>query len=354
MNSTFIVALGTLCAWLGLGATQAHAQSSVTLYGRAVAGVDYQTNIADPAGSGTSSSLWRHAGNQWGTSMFGFKGSEDLGGGLTSLFLLESGFDLGNGKTNGSALFNRRSYVGLQDSWGKLVVGKNLSISNDVWYLDPTGQQFIGTATLVRGRSWQGNDNVIEYTTPSLGGLSATLQTGLGERTDGFARSRKDGVSVAYVAPTFELRAIYDVARDSNGKYSELFSNSKELTLGGTATVLDKLKLFGGYQRLSAPDAALAAPSKADHYWLGANYLVTPSLTLIGSIFRINQNKNAGSANLFMMGANYSLSKRTLLYASLGKVQNSRNTNFSVEATNNNPPAGEGQMGTYVGISHSF
>jgi len=345
------VLASALCATLGLCATGAQAQSNVMLYGRAVAGVDYQNNIADASGNGNSN-LLRHAGNQWGTSLLGFKGSEDLGGGLSALFVLEGGFDLGNG-SNGGKLFNRRSYVGLQNSWGEVVAGKNLSISNYIYYLDPTGQQFIGTATLVRGRSWQGNDNIIEYTTPSWGGFSAKVQTGLGEQVAGFTKLRKDGISLAYTVPSFELRAIYDVARDQNGKYSDLFLTSKELTLGGTAT-FDALKLFAGYQRLAAPDAALAKPTKANHSWVGANYQIAPLLTLIGSVFRVTQNQNAGSANLYMLGTNYALSKRTLLYASVGKVYNSATANFSVEATNNNPISGGQQSGIYFGVSHSF
>jgi predicted porin len=353
MKFRSIATASATCACLCIGAMGAQAQSSVTFYGRAVAGVDYQNNIADASGKG-GGTLLRHAGNQWGTSMLGFKGVEDLGGGMSALFVLEGGFDLPAAKSNGpNLLLNRRAYVGLQDYWGKLVLGKNLAISNDVWFLDPTGQQFIGSATLVRGRNWQGNDNGIEYTTPSWGGFSATVQTGLGEQIDGFTKLRKDGVSLVYTAPSFEVRAIYDVARDQNGKYSDLFNTSKELTVGGTAT-FDKLKMFAGYQRLAAPDAPLAAPSKANHYWVGANYQVTPWLTLIGSMFRVTQNRNAGSANLYMLGANYALSKRTLLYASVGKVYNSATANFSVEATNNNPPVGGRQSGTYFGMSHSF
>jgi hypothetical protein len=75
------------------------------------------------------------------------------------------------GVTNGSALFNRRAYVGFSGSVGSLKLGKNLFISNDVWFLGPAGQQFMGTATLVRGRNWLGADNVIEYQTPIWSGF---------------------------------------------------------------------------------------------------------------------------------------------------------------------------------------
>lgn len=353
MKFRFSAATGALCAGLCIASTGAQAQSSVTLYGRAVAGVDYQNNIAGPSGKG-GGTLWRAAGNQWGTSMLGVKGSEDMGGGLTTLFVLEGGFDLPKGKPNGAdMLTNRRAYVGLQDYWGKLVLGKNLSLSNDIWFIDPTGQQFISTATLVRGRNWQGNDNGIEYTTPTWGGFSGTVQTGMGEQIDGFTKLRKDAISLVYAGSSYEVRAIYDVARDKNGKYTDLWSSSKEFTLGGTAT-FDKLKLFAGYQRLSAPDAPIDAPSKANHYWVGANYQLTPWLSIIGSAFHVKTNRDAGSASLYMLGANYTLSKRTLLYASVGKVYNSANANFSVEATNNNPPFGGRQTGTYYGMVHNF
>jgi predicted porin len=347
-------------ALLGLaGAVQA--QSAVTVYGRVDAGVDYQSNVA--LAGGGSGSLWRASGNQWGTSMIGFKGTEDLGSGLNAFFLLESGFDATKGATNGTALFNRRSYVGLSGSAGSLKFGKNLFIDNDVWFLDPTGQQFIGTATLVRGRNWQGADNVIEYQTPTWGGFNATFQTALGEQAGSIKNKRKDGVSLVYQNQGLELRAIYDLIRDSNGKYGSglnadgtrntVFDTSKELILGGTYTI-DKLKLFLGYENLRAPDVAPGSPDKVNHYWLGANYQVTPALTLIGSVFRVNVNNGGGNANLFMAGANYSLSKRTLLYVGAGTVRNSSTANFSVEATNNNPLPGQNQNGAYAGISHSF
>ncbi len=338
-------------AILGLSCATTHAQTNVTVYGRVDAGIDYQSNVATTGGN--SGSLWRAAGNQWGTSMIGFKGTEDLGAGLGAFFLLESGFDATNGTTNGSALFNRRSYVGLSGSAGSVKLGKNLFIDNDIWFLDPTGQQFVGTATLVNGRNWQGANNVIEYQTPTWGGFNATVQTSLGEQAGSVTNSRKDGVSLVYSNPTLELRAIYDVVRDANGHYVSVYDTSKELILGGTLTI-DKLKLFAGYENLRAPDAAAGATDQVHHYWLGANYQLSPALTLIGAALRVNANHGGGNANLFMAGANYSLSKRTLLYVGMGTVRNGNNANFSVEATNNSPLPGQNQNGAYAGISHSF
>jgi predicted porin len=339
-----LVASGALCG-------QAVAETSMSIYGRIVGGIDYQSNVAKA--DGTAGSLWRGAGNQWGTGMFGFKGTEELGGGLKALFLLESGFSTPQGATNSAALFNRRAYVGFSGSAGNLKLGKNLFISNDVWFLDPTGQQFMGTATLVRGRNWPGADNVIEYQTPTWSGFNAIVQTGLGEQPGSFSNLRKDGISLLYSKAGLELRGIYTQVRDAAGRYTSIFETSKEWILGGAYT-LDRLKLFAAYERLSAPDAAAGAPDRANHYWIGANYNVTPALVVIGAGFHINANNGGGHANLFMLGTNYSLSKRTLLYVAVGNVRNGATANFSVEATNNNPLPGQNQTGAYLGVAHTF
>jgi predicted porin len=198
------------------------------LYGSLDAGIAYDNNSGGHP-------RWAFNQGNMQPDRWGLRGSEDLGGGLKGIFKIESGFGATKGRTNGDALFNRRAYVGLQDNaWGTLTLGKNQPIADALWALDPTGQQFIGSATLVRGRNWQGNNNMVMYETPKWGGFSAQVLTSLGEQAGSFSKLRKDAVALTYTAPSFELRAIYDVARDGNGKYSDIFNTSKELTLGGT------------------------------------------------------------------------------------------------------------------------
>jgi predicted porin len=349
LTAAVALMIGTACA-------QAQAEVNVTIYGRIVAGIDYQSGVAlknaGGATTGETGSIFGTSGNQWGTSMIGFKGVEVLGGGLSSFFLLESGFDATNGATNGTALFNRRAYVGMNGSAGSIKVGKNLFIANDVWFLDPTGQQFMSTQSLVNGRNWPGANNVIEYQTPTMGGFGATLQTSLGEAPGSTTAGRKDGASLVYTNGGLELRGIYDVIRDNNGGYSNLYTASKELILGGTYTI-DKMKLFAGYEHLSATDDPVATDAtKLNHYWIGANYAITPALILVGAVYHANLNNNGGGANLFLVGANYNLSKRTLLYADIGTMRNSGNANFAAEF--NNPLPGHAQNAAYAGISHTF
>ncbi|RFB65765.1 MULTISPECIES: porin [unclassified Herbaspirillum] len=367
----FIAKPLAIAAVMAGACASAQAQTNVTIYGRIDAGINYQSNFTQRDSTGAVVSRggkWGVDGNEWGTSMFGFKGNEDLGGGLKAIFTLESGFDASNGQVNGgSGLWTRRSFVGLSGSAGTLKVGKDLAIQSDpIWALDPTGQQALSTATLVKERNWPQTNNMVSYESPSFGGFTATVMHGFGEAAGSFTKGvtpttgptninngSRDGISLAYVQPTYELRAIYDVQRDTNGQYSTLFASSKELTLGGTVTI-DKLKLFAGYENLRAPSAAAGSPDRANHYWLGANYQITPALTLIGAAYHVNVNGGVGSANLFVLGGNYSLSKRTLLYATIGTIRNSSTSDFSVEYGTNGGAVGQNMNALYFGVSHSF
>jgi GBP family porin len=75
----------------------AHAQSSVTLYGLIDTGVVYTNNQASNSGPGHSA--WQENGGMLSNSVWGLRGSEDLGGGLSAIFRLENGFCVNNGKT---------------------------------------------------------------------------------------------------------------------------------------------------------------------------------------------------------------------------------------------------------------
>ncbi len=339
-----------VCGWVLCAAAQA-ADAGSFLYARIVGGVDYQNHVAQPGGA--TATQWRGAGNQWGTSWLGWKGSEALGSGLRTVYQLEAGYSSATGLTNSPALFNRRAFVGLDGAAGTLKLGKNLFVSGDVWFLDPTGQQFIGSATLVRGRNWPGADNVVEYVSPDLGGLQVTLQAGLGEQAQSFRHLRRDGIELAYLCGPLELRAILTRIRDQDGRYTGIFDASQEAMAGATWRA-PRLKLFATWEHLRAPDAARGMPARADHYWVGANYDLAPALTLVGAVFRVRQDANAGRATLYMAGANYSLSKSTLLYLSVGQVRNGANAHFSVEATNDDPLPGQHQAGGYAGAVYNF
>ena len=96
----------------------AYAQSSVTLYGLIDEAVRIQTSAS---GNVVSMNEGAINGNR-----FGFKGTEDLGGGLRAIFDLEAGFNIANGKSDQqSQLFGRFAWAGLQsDTLGTLKLGR--------------------------------------------------------------------------------------------------------------------------------------------------------------------------------------------------------------------------------------
>lgn len=110
-------------ASLGLFATTAFAQSSVTLYGVADAGIEYLSNV--PSASPGGSSQVRMTSGNMSTSRWGMRGVEDLGGGLKAIFELESGISFDTGaQNNSSRLFDRGAFVGLSSKYGALTLGR--------------------------------------------------------------------------------------------------------------------------------------------------------------------------------------------------------------------------------------
>src|SRR5438034_827122 len=99
---------------LGLCAATAQAQSSVTIYGLVDTGITYTNKVLNTTTSQSGSKFSVHPGAMQG-SRLGFRGVEDLGGGMKALFVLENGFAVDTGTMlQGGLLFGRKSVVGLE------------------------------------------------------------------------------------------------------------------------------------------------------------------------------------------------------------------------------------------------
>ncbi|ONB55045.1 porin [Burkholderia pseudomallei] len=363
-----------MAALVAAGPALACAQTSVTLYGRVDGGVEYLNHIAKP--SGGSASRWSAESGDWGTSMFGLKGAEDLGGRTSAIFNLETAFQVMNGTTGDGRMWSRRAYVGLKnDTWGTLQAGRNLFIDSDgVWEFDPFVQQAFSSASLVRGRNWQQTSNNVEYHSPVFGGFDVQAQYAFGNQSRGFNYGaqgdfgRSEGVMVSYHSPLLDVRGIYDELRDSNGRMSNIFSSSREYFIGANVKV-QKFKIQGAYTHYSAPDTPAGLADRADHFWLGATYQADPQWAVTGGGYYVRvrggdggdaSHDPSGHAIMYALGTTYNLSKRTFLYGTLAYVRNGGNSNFSLLATprdatpNTSPLAGESQTGAYVGMMHTF
>ena len=194
----------SLIALAALAATSAFAQSSVTLYGRAEAGVDlgYRATTSGTANgfsvvggnvvplssfnretaSGTDKPGFRvQDGNNQGqgSSRFGFRGTEDLGGGLKANFVMEAGVNLDDGSSGngGGNFFSRSAWVGLSGGFGEVRLGRQVLGSFGVHANGLAGGASSGLyevgANIVQGGVRFAN--AIQYRSPDFGGISGTV-----------------------------------------------------------------------------------------------------------------------------------------------------------------------------------
>ena len=168
-------------AVLGLSGA-AMAQSSVTLYGVADAGIgkiEAGSGLANPANDASdktefiSGSMMNN-----GTSRLGVRGVEDLGGGLKAGFQFETGLDLDNGAQTDTAFWARQANVWLGGNWGTFKLGRQFTPS----YLAGSTYELTGAANysvLSKTYNWAGiglrANSAFAYVTPSFGGFTGAL-----------------------------------------------------------------------------------------------------------------------------------------------------------------------------------
>lgn len=361
MNKKLLAVL--LCA----GSSAVYAQSSVTLYGRVDAGVEYISGVPNATGTGYTSRVRAESGD-WGTSMWGLKGTEDLGGGTSAIFDLEDGFNAMNGST--SALFNRRAYVGLSNTqFGTVTLGKNLALVNDgVWAFDPWGQSSIASASLVYGRNWPGSNNNIMYQSPTIAGFDVYAQYAFSNSTsynggpsNTSGQGRDTAVQLTYTAQHLQLRGIYDEIRDPlTGQFDDVFNYSREYFAGLSADY-GPFTLKAAYQASHADGATGSLDrgiTTTQQEWAGLNYQFTPALAGRVAVYHVNANNDGGNATIYTGGGEYYLSKRTWLDLQVAENVNSKTGRFSIDGGNETATmpitGGKSQFAIYAGIDHAF
>ncbi|CAG9273804.1 porin [Paraburkholderia unamae] len=367
----------------------AHAQSSVTLYGRLDMGVAYMNGIGAGGGTGPAThgtSQVQLESGYWGTSLWGMKGVEDIGGGNKVLFHLEGSFSTANGSLGSAgSLWNRWATIGMaNDQFGTLLLGRMLFISNGIWDFDPFGQSNWSSASMVRGRNWPQSSNNISYQSPNWYGFdmygqyafsNATSWNGNGTTPQG----REAGLQLTYTSSLFQIRGLYDEIRNPlngqlGGAYDPTSVNSGNTGQGVFAysrdymamvnVFLGAFKIQGGYEAIRSSGmnpGIIGQPTTLDHEWGGVTWQMTPAAALIGAVYHVNANNGGGNATMYTIGGSYNLSKRTLLDIQAATVQNSKTANFGLNANNfgtsaatGNPLPGHSQTGVYAGIQHSF
>lgn len=334
----------------------AYAQTNVQVYGLIDAGVE-TVNHAGPDGS----SMVRVVSGGKNTSRWGLRGSEDLGDGLKAVFNLEGGIEMDTGAADG-ALFKRQANVGLEGSFGRVVIGRSFTTTYElVIKFDPMGfapNYSWATTGGATGPSKYGMttsfDNLVKYT-GRYRDFTFGASVGLGEQSGSAADGRKYALGGAWFGDSLALMAAYEQV------------NGSTLAATGKRDQTTAFHLAADYKtgqwRYTAglrgyklePGRAAVAELRGDTYWGGVSYTVD-KLTLTGAAYHINtRNLPAGEdANPTMLVARalYNTSKRTQLYLSVGHAR--ADNGQLVGLSRDDEGFATTQTGLTAGIQHRF
>jgi predicted porin len=351
----------TATAVLSTFSAAALAQSSVTTYGL----LDISLAKAS-TGASTNSSLFQMTPSAGWSSRLGFKGREDLGGGMAALFNLEMGLapDTGVGGTlaavsganpPGPSLFNRYAFVGLAGSWGTLTFGRNFTPAvseslnaNVIPSGINTGLVTSVTAQGITNDFW--NNNQVTYESPSLKGVSLKMSYAPGEAAGSASSGTSIGGSVSY------RNEDGLVVTWSSQKDNDATGKNVRWHFASASYVIGALKLTGGLNRVINSPAVV---STSPYQWrdsklatLGLAYRLTPRLTLAAQHYALQETLNDTSSRQTVLNAQYDLSKRSALYALASLNRNGTMpvmTIFGIASA-----ANSSSHAVAAGISHKF
>ncbi len=343
-------------AVLALVASTAAMADGATVYG---------SLDASMAKTSTGNLSFDGSGN-WGGSYFGISGSEDLDGGMKATYAIEGGLNIGTGgQDNGGtsamntagtaaqtagAVFNRQGNVGLSGDFGSVKAGLQLSpyigaVANGIaggnsffvpLLIMSADQSANGASVTGTGATTNGGffiPNAVSYTSPSMGGFSATV---LSQVSAGVDANKYTAYSGNFAQGDVSVAAAY---QSKTNDYSS--------TAATAGYQMGQLRLSGGYIKYSET----AADADINTYTVGAAYAVTEKATVNANYARNNATNAATITNL---SAYYSLSKNTGLYATYSRGTNGAGTLYSTRGDGITGASTASQTGYAVGIRKMF
>jgi len=307
----------------------AMAQSSVSLYGMADVWVGRTKN--EVTGTPSSSNSVLQSGG-FNTSRLGFKGSEDLGGGLKANFNLEGALGMDTG-TSGGLSFDRQSWVGLSGGFGEIQLGKPWTPYDDTRAManDTFNANFAASWGTWLGYEDNPN-NTIRYTTPNFSGFSGAFAYSLGEdRATSPNNSASNLVSLSLNYANGPI--VVGFAHQGEKKEGNNGLDSASLIGAGTGKTTFNLingsydfgvvKLIAGYNQVKGEPDGLAE-IKANEWNLGVDVPVGAGFDIGVGLARSTRETGGADyekATGLSLGAKYTLSKRTFLYAAYQRVK---------------------------------
>jgi predicted porin len=357
-----LIALAVMAA-----AGAASAQSSVTLFGVVDATLAW--------GKGDVSDRTALTNSGYNSSRLGFRGTEDLGGGMSASFWLEAGVanDDGQGAATNSnnqasgtgaavagrqgLTFNRRSTVSLGGGWGEVRVGRDYT--PQFWNLtvfDPFGTNGVGTSvTLINPQ--QAADpvtvrasNSIGYFLPAnLGGFYGQVQYYMGENNSGPTEDdgTGGGLRVGFASGPFNVAFALSKTNFATGDF-DTWNVGGQWDFGVAKVMAQYVS-----NELSA-SATSAIPSFEGTGWLigGLIPVGAGEIRIAYSAYEVDSAAADPEVSKWAIGYVHNLSKRTALYATYAHLSNDGGAALGLNGAVTN--VNGSSSGFDVGIRHSF
>ena len=301
-----------LLALMSAFAGTASAQSSVTIYGL------FDIGLTSTRSDTSSNRIGLDSGNWYGSKL-GFKGTEDLGDGLSAEFRLENGFNGDTGTAaQGGRIFGRQAYVGLTGGFGAVKLGRQwtpayLALGN----IDPFEAGLAGDASAFLGSNIFYDidvrmSNAITYS-KSLNGVSVTLAYGLGEAAGNAAANRQLGFTAAFEKGPINVSLAYHNVNDATGNGS-----AKATIVGGTCN-FGPATLHAAYD-VDKTDASGVTIYDKKNALIGLSVPLGAGKILLSYIRQDDRSAANIDSSQYALGYTHALSKRTTLYTSYGYV----------------------------------
>jgi predicted porin len=353
-NCAKYLSIGSACGFLMMQA--ASAQSNITVYGLIDAGLTWTNTVKTT--TGTVSTLKEDTGVSQG-SRLGFRGTEDLGNGVSAGFILENGFNLDVGSLGqGGLLFGRKAILSLSSPMGTVILGRQNDFVGDnfpayaVGANTPSGligwsiPTYSASGRTLDNRVWGVCiDNSVKYVSPKINGFSFGALYGLGEQTGQTVAKSSNSFGLNYEQGAFSASVATYYQRDVSTAVGDL-----QEVAAGAAYNFEEYRFFGMLSKVSASAGTKPTATTAD---AGVVYNPTPKWALGAGLQFQERNNSVGSAKQITLSADYILSKRTDLYTVVAS-QKDDGFNAQVVAALGSASPSSSQSTIRVGIRHKF
>lgn len=354
--------------------------AGLKIYGSLDSGVEQVTHVG--SARSTLSRVPSTSGS--GPSTLGFDFRHPVGdSGIAAVAKAEMGLYLDTGSSGqGSRIFGRQLYAGVDSAAGSLTVGRQYSmLYYSLMGADILGPNIHGLGSIDAYIPNARADNAVVWRARFFDGLSLGAHYSFGRETvsgtvpasgvcagedaTGTTRCRSWSAMAKYDQPTYGLAVAVDTQHGGTGAQASFFNGASAIAMT-TASDEDRRITANGYARFGAFKLGLgwlgrkvdttSIEVKQNTTWLQGEYSFTDAWLLDGGFFHVSNNQQDRHANMYVLRGTYRFDHQLSAYLSLGRMENSATAGYGISGGGSGaaPAVGSAQTGTMVGMRYRF